>query len=328
MSRTVHGAGAKKAAVERLEIHVSYTCENSCLFCSERNRLRRFGSLDLTGSEIAGILREKRRAGFSHVTFTGGEPSLCAALPAALGAARALGFRTSVTTNGLAFADPAFVRRTAPLLDEAMLSCHGPTAKIHDALTGRKGSFDDAMAALDNLGKAGGGRLFLMVNTVAVKKNFKLVSDILRLVSRSGFVRHYMISNPAPEGGACEDYASLAPDLTAIGRRIGDLREQAALFGVTLRFFGAPACSLNGHYDLSNDLYYSPRLTVERAALPGGRAGLKETVSLRPTRRRVYLKSCGRCALRRSCGGIFRKYLEAFPEQAPFFRPITEVKAA
>ena len=328
MSGDVRMTDAKRAAPERLEIHVSYTCGNSCLFCSERNRLRRFRTLDLSGAEIAGILREKRRAGFSHVTFTGGEPSLCAALPAALGAARALGYRTAVTTNGAAFADPAFARRAAPLLDEAMLSCHGPTAALHDALTGRKGSFDDVMAALDNLGKAGRGRPFLMVNTVAMRKNFMRVSDILRRVAGTGLVRHYLISNPAPEGGACADYAALAPDLTAIGPRIGALREQAELFGVTLRFFGVPACALGGHYDLSNDLYYSPRLTVERAALPGGRAGLKETVSLRPTRRRVYLETCRPCPLRRSCGGIFRKYLEAFPGHAAFFRPVREAKPA
>ena len=306
--------------IKRLEIHISYSCGNGCVFCSEKSRLKKFRALNLTGPEIARVLRAKRRAGFSHVTFTGGEPSLHDTLPAALGMAKAFGYKTCVTTNGSGFASGAFARRIAPFLDEAILSCHGASAKTHDLLTGKKGSFAAFLAALANLSGAGGKRLYLMVNTVVTKKNVLQLPRILRLISGFGAVKHYLVSYPAPEGGACAGYGDLAVDLNEFRGQVRGLSVLALSSGITLRFFGVPACALGEQASASNDFYYSPRLTVERAALPRGRYGLKETASYRPTRRRVYLKACSPCRLRGSCGGIFRQYLRVFPGRTGVFR--------
>ena len=305
------------AEIKRLEIHISYSCENSCVFCSEKNRLKRFRSLNLSGREIASVLRAKRLAGFSHVTFTGGEPSLPGTLPAALGMAKALGYKTCVTTNGLGFASRDFARRVVPLLDEAILSCHGAEARTHDFLTGKEGSFAAVLAALSNLSAEGGRRLYLMVNTVVTWKNCAQLPRILRLISGYQAVRHYLVSYPAPEGGAFADYTSLAMDLAGFRCRIGGLWSAANASGIVLRFFGIPACALGRHADASNDLYYSPRLTVERGA-----RGLRETRSLLPVRRRVYLKTCAPCRFRGSCGGVFSEYLRLFPDRAGIFRPV------
>lgn len=308
--------------IERLEIHLSYSCKNNCVFCSERNRLKKFNALHLSGPELARVLKAKRRSGFSHVTFTGGEPSLPGTLPAALGMAKALGYKTCVTTNGLGFASAAFARRVVPLLDEVILSCHGASAAAHDALTGKKGSFAATLTALANLSAVGGKRLYLMVNTVVTRENAGQLPRILRLISGFGAVRHYLVSYPAPEGGACSRYGELAADLKTLRGRVAGLCAAARSAGITLRFFGFPACALGRHAAASNDFYYSPRLTIERAALPGGAAGLKETRSLRPVRRRVYLKTCAPCRFRGSCGGVFKKYLQTFPGQAGLFRPV------
>lgn len=307
--------------MKRLEIHVSYSCENNCVFCSEKNRLKKFSSRGLSGLEIARVLRAKRRAGFSHVTFTGGEPSLLAALPAALGAAKALGYKTCVTTNGLGFASRAFARRVVPLLDEAIVSCHGSSEKTHDSLTGKRGSFAAVLSALANMSAEGGKRLYLMVNTVVTKENAAQLPRILRMIAGFKAVRHYLVSYPAPEGGACADYGAIAVDFDKLRGGISGLWSQALSSGITLRFFGIPACVLGKCAAASNDFYYSPRLTVERAAFPGGRRGLRETESWRPVRRRVYLKACAPCRFRGSCGGIFRKYLQVFPERPDIVRP-------
>ena len=307
--------------MKRLEIHVSYSCENNCVFCSEKNRMKKFSSRSLSGLEIARVLRAKRLAGFSHVTFTGGEPSLLAALPAALGAAKTLGYKTCVTTNGLGFASKGFARRVVPLLDEAILSCHGSSEDTHDSLTRKKGSFAAVLSALANMSAEGGKRLYLMANTVVTKKNVSQLPRILRMLSGFKAVKHYLVSYPAPEGGACADYGAIGVDFNELRGGINGLWSLARASGITLRFFGIPACVLGARAAASNDFYYSPRLTVERAALPGGRCGLKETASWRPTRRRVYLKTCAFCGFRGSCGGIFKKYLQVFPGRTDIFRP-------
>ena len=309
------------AGFERLEIHVSYSCCNRCIFCSEKNRLKKFNSLSLSGPEIASVLREKRLAGFSHVTFTGGEPSLLPVLPAALGVARSLGYKTCVTTNGSGFASAGFARRVVPLLDEAIVSCHGDSEATHDALTGKKGSFSAVLSALANMSAAGGKRLYLMVNTVVTQKNLEQLPRIFRMIAGFKAVKHYLVSYPAPEGGACADYGGMAVDLSKLRGAIGGLGAIAVSSGITLRFFGIPACALGKLAENSNDFYYSPRLTVERAASAGGGVGLKETRSRRPTRRRIYLKACALCRFKGSCGGIFRKYLRVFPERPCIIRP-------
>ena len=167
----------------------------------------------------------------------------------------------------------------------------------------------------------GGERLYLMVNTVVTKENVAQLPRILRMIAGFKAVKHYLVSYPAPEGGACADYGAIAVDYDKLRGRIKGLWSRARSSGITLRFFGIPACVLGEHAAASNDFYYSPRLTVERAALPGGRGGLKETASWRPTRRRIYLKACAPCRFRGSCGGIFRKYFQVFPLRPDIIRP-------
>jgi MoaA/NifB/PqqE/SkfB family radical SAM enzyme len=167
----------------------------------------------------------------------------------------------------------------------------------------------------------GGKRLYLMVNTVVVEKNLKQLPRILRMISGFKAVKHYLVSYPAPEGGACAGYGAMAVDFDELRGGIRGLWSRALSRGITLRFFGIPACVLGVRAEASNDFYYSPRVTVERAVLPGGRLGLKETASWRPTRRRVYLKACALCRFRGSCGGVFRKYLQIFPMRSDIVRP-------
>ena len=130
-------------------------------------RWRRF---PLKGREISAVLLRRRREGFDHVTFTGGEPTAQPLLPAALRAARRLGFRTYLTTNGGLFAERSYARTVLPLVDELCLSIHGPDAQVHDASTRTPGSFARATQAFDNIQRYG-ERVFILTNTVGTVTN-------------------------------------------------------------------------------------------------------------------------------------------------------------
>ena len=104
-------AGARRSRMNRLEFHMAYVCTNRCVFCSEKDRMRRFRRYPITRRAVERVLKEKREEGFQHVTFTGGEPTLFPRFWQVLRFAKDLGYRTLVITNGSALAIPASVRK-------------------------------------------------------------------------------------------------------------------------------------------------------------------------------------------------------------------------
>jgi MoaA/NifB/PqqE/SkfB family radical SAM enzyme len=205
----------------------------------------------------------------------------------------------------------SFADRVLPFVDELCLSLHGPDAATHDAATGRPGSFARLQAAFDNAERQSRGR-FVFVNSVVTRLNAARLPDTLRLALSRGKVRHFLVSNLAPEGEGLRRYPELAVRHEEIARHLPGMAARAGGRGVDLRVFGVPLCALGARRALSNDLYYSPRVTVARARLEDGKVGWFEETALAPTRERVFLPACGTCADRGACGGVFRRYAEEF----------------
>ncbi|MDD5627848.1 MAG: radical SAM protein [Elusimicrobia bacterium] len=291
--------------IRRLEMHLTYGCVQGCVFCSESSRLARFRGAHLRAAEVARVLAVKRRQGCDHLTLTGGEPTLHPGLPAVLAAARRLGFKTYVTSNGARLAEAGYARLVLPLIDELCLSVHGDDAELHDSLTRCSGSFGRLRRAL--AAARCRRKLFLLTNTVVTRRNWARLEAVLRFILARPGVRHCLLSQVAPEGRGAQDYGRQAVPFSWWRRKLPALARLAERRGAVLRVFGLPLCALGKRQDCSNDLYFSPRVTVER-----GGAGLRETVSLRPTRRRVQPPLCLRCALRQDCGGVFRRHLAEF----------------
>ena len=88
-----------------------------------------------------------RRGLLDGVVFSGGEPTLDPALPAALAAVRALGFGTGLHTAGLA---PRRLHAVLPLLNWVGLDIKADPedATLHQRLTGRAGAHRAVQAAL------------------------------------------------------------------------------------------------------------------------------------------------------------------------------------
>jgi pyruvate formate lyase activating enzyme len=88
-----------------------------------------------------------RRGLLDAVVFSGGEPTLDPALPAALGDVRALGFQTGLHSAGLA---PRRLQALLPLLDWVGLDIKADPedAVLHQRLTGRAGAHRAAQGAL------------------------------------------------------------------------------------------------------------------------------------------------------------------------------------
>lgn len=295
----------------RLEFHIVYRCVNRCVFCSERDHMRAFAAHPASCDTLAEVLRAKRKEGYEHVTFTGGEPTLYPRVWESLRLAKELGYRTFLISNGAALSMPAFAERTLPFIDELCLSLHGPTAPVHDALTGRSGSFARQLEAFANVERQARD-IFVLVNTVVSRRNVALLPRILRLAGRHAKVRHYLASNLAPEGDGLRNYSDLSVRHEEILQRLPEMSRYARRRGIDLRIFGVPVCALGRYGRLSNDLYYSPRVTVARARLEDGTVGWFEEIAMGPTRERSHIEACAPCSYRDRCGGVFSRYLREY----------------
>ncbi len=92
-------------------------------------------------------LLERRRGLLDGVVFSGGEPTLQAALPQAMRMVRALGFRIGLHTAG---PYPDRLAALLPLVDWVGLDIKAPFDR-YDSITGAPGSGDKARASLRHL---------------------------------------------------------------------------------------------------------------------------------------------------------------------------------
>jgi MoaA/NifB/PqqE/SkfB family radical SAM enzyme len=144
---------------------------------------RRFDRRRLSLDEWQAVLDDLRALGTLTVTLTGGEPLAHPEFFALAAAVRARALALKVYTNG-ALVDDAAAERLAELRPLAVeLSLHGATAEVHDAATGRAGSFAAMWAGIARL-RARGVRLLL--KTPLTRLNEHQLDALIELVARHG----------------------------------------------------------------------------------------------------------------------------------------------
>jgi len=294
--------------MRRLELHLTYTCPEACVFCSEDHRMQRYRKFPVTWGRVARTLREHAAEGVEHLHITGGEPTIHPRFLDVLALARKLGMRTSIGTIGTRLQDEDFAARAFPLLNEALFSIHGPSAEVHDPLTRRPGSFDKQLRALELARDHGTMRA---VNTVMCRANIEALPQTVDFLDQRG-VSLIVVSNTTPEGAALDAYDSLAVPLEDLARVLPTVKASRA----TLRFFGVPMCLLSEDQRmLSNDLHWDPRVTVEWATEPG-KVVYGGEFSWTPARKRGHVAECEGCSLSGVCMGVYTEYADRWPTEA------------
>jgi MoaA/NifB/PqqE/SkfB family radical SAM enzyme len=297
---------ANRIKSRRLELHISYACGNNCIFCSENNQLNRFKDIFVNKDTVFETLGKATGEGISHVSFTGGEPTLHPDLVEILMFAKSCGLKTYLSSNGSSFASKSFCRRVLPYIDEVCLSIHGPYARIHNTHTSNPESFKKLKSAFINIENSP-NPVTMFSNTVITPYNINFLIKIAEFVSQFNRLKQILFSLVAPDGNGMRHFYSLTPRLGSIIKLVPDLSFLCKEKSIALKFFGIPLCALRGYERLSNDLYWSPRTTFE--LWKNSKANYyKKTKSLRPTRNRLKVHFCRSCIRKDLCGGIFKQY--------------------
>lgn len=294
--------------MRRLELHITYTCPERCVFCSEDHRMTAFKRLPVTWGRVAKVLRVHAERGVQNLHLTGGEPTIHPRFVDILKLAKKLQMRTSLGTIGTMLCRDDFAAEALPYLDEGLFSLHGWNAEVHDGLTRCAGSFERVTRAIRNA-KRLRPDFKLYINTVVTNRNIDDLPKTVAFASKLGAIL-IVVSNTTPEGAAYDAYTELAVPLAKLKQVLPTVPAFAG--DSVLRFFGIPMCTMGEYRMLSNDLHWDPRVTVEwRRA--GDKAIFDDFYNWTPARKRIHVDACNGCGWREVCMGVYDRYAELWP---------------
>jgi len=178
---TVAPFSARPSAPYRMDLAVTYRCNNACAHCYNA-RPRQHP--ELPTAVWFEILDRLWSLGVPHVVFTGGEATLRNDLPELIAHAEGNGQITGLNTNGRRLADREHLRALVDAgLDHVQITLESSDESIHDGMMGRSGAFRQTVAGLRN---ALDSRLFVMTNTTMLQTNRHTIGQTLDFLQEVG----------------------------------------------------------------------------------------------------------------------------------------------
>ncbi|MFO0550527.1 MAG: radical SAM protein [Polyangiaceae bacterium] len=179
-------------------VRLSYDCNNRCTFCLDSNA--HDGTMR-DNDEIKVQIIQGRKRGSERLILSGGEPTMHPNFLDFVLLGKRAGYRKIQTvTNGRMFRYPAFLERARDNgLDEITFSLHGHTAKLHDALVGTPGAFEEEVAGLK--AALASGAFIVNVDIVINKRNVKHLAEMLEIFIGWG-VKEFDLLHVIPFGNA------------------------------------------------------------------------------------------------------------------------------
>jgi molybdenum cofactor biosynthesis enzyme MoaA len=179
-------------------VRLTFDCNDRCVFCLDAHthtgEMRR-------AEEVREQILDGRRKGAERLILSGGEPTIHPNYVDFVRLGRLAGYRwVQTVTNGRMFSYPEFLRRCVDEgLSEITFSIHGPNAKVHDALVGTKGAFEQEMRGLKNA--LADGRVVVNIDIVVNRANVKHLPEMLRKFTAMG-VKEFDLLQVVPFGRA------------------------------------------------------------------------------------------------------------------------------
>jgi radical SAM protein with 4Fe4S-binding SPASM domain len=172
---------AKPSAPYRMDLALTYRCNNDCAHCYNA-RSRRFPELDLP--DWKRIIDQVWSLRIPHIVFTGGEPTLFTALPELVAYAEDIGLITGLNTNGRKLSDRDYLEELVEAgLDHVQITFESHDPNIHDPMVGAQGAWQETVNGLKN---ALDTSLYLMTNTTLLTHNVNALEETLDFLGDLG----------------------------------------------------------------------------------------------------------------------------------------------
>ena len=269
-------------------------CNQYCRFCSNP-ATGWVLDLDTAKREIDDFVAR----GYFGIILTGGEPSLSDLIPDITRYAVERGLHVRMITNGSRIAKEGIAGSYFEAgLRHFHVSIHSCREELEDFLTGVKGSFALAMAALENLGRVGAT---VNINTVINRFNADHLDENVRaFTTRFPFIRHFVWNNLDPSMGRAETNRDTAHRLAdfelALARAMRFLHKS----GRTFRVERVPLCYMTEFAHCSTETRKIVKHEERIVHFLDEKGTIRQTDF-------VHAKAdvCQQCSLNDICGGLF-----------------------
>lgn len=179
----------REATGLELTLELGNFCPLACLHCSQDAGPFRTDSLTLHKS--LDIVKEAKSLGADTIAISGGEPLCSPNLLPICRYAKSLGLRVFIYTAGSIVENGGLVAISDKLtdalaglgVDRLIVNLQASRAELHDRITGRTGSFDNAIKAIKRLTRMG---LRVEIHFVPMKLNFQELLAVADLAHELG----------------------------------------------------------------------------------------------------------------------------------------------
>jgi MoaA/NifB/PqqE/SkfB family radical SAM enzyme len=180
LSQRINLLASQKNIPLSVLIELTYRCNHACYYCYQK----KYPTVkELSLNKWRDILRQLADAGTLYLTFSGGEPFIRKEFLQIIKYARKLEFGVSIITNGTLLT-PQIIRSLADMaIMDIGISFLAAEARLHDLLSGVKGSFIKARKNLDLCLKAG---LKTMIKHTVSSLNFGEFVKLGKLADETG----------------------------------------------------------------------------------------------------------------------------------------------
>ncbi|MEZ4382224.1 MAG: radical SAM protein [Nannocystaceae bacterium] len=195
---TIHEEAAHQ---KRNWVRLTFDCNDRCVFCLDAHT---HDGTNRARAEVKAQILDGRRKGAERLILSGGEPTIHPNFVDFVRLGRLAGYdKVQTVTNGRMFAYGDFLRRSVDAgLGEITFSIHGPNARIHDALVGTKGAFEEELKGLRNA--LDDGRVIINIDVCVNRANVRHLPDMLRKFIGMG-VLEYDLLHIIPFGRAYKE---------------------------------------------------------------------------------------------------------------------------
>lgn len=287
--------------MRRIDVKITFQCNNYCQFCVQGNKRDRFAPKTLR--QIVDFLKKSRAEGYQEVVFTGGEPTVHPDLLKMVSAAKKLGFFTQIQTNGRTFAYKDFCQKLIALgVNQFSPSLHGASAATHDFLTSAPGSFDQVTRGIKNLKDL---NQQVITNSVITTSNYKELPQLAELLV-SLRVDQFQLAFIHIAGTAAANKDWLVPKKTEIMPFVKKALDIGLKAGVTVMTEAIPYCLMRGYED------YIAEKIIPQAKIMDSDFVLEDYTKYRQSEGKAKGPLCVKCKHYKICEGPWREYPEIF----------------
>ena len=220
----------------RMDLAVTYRCQNDCGHCYLEHKDKKELALDQWKSVIAKLWE----IGIPHVVFTGGEPTLYEGIEELIAKSEEFGQVTGLITNGRNLRGEGYLRDLVNKgLDHVQITVLSHRESVHDRLVGSEGAWKETMEGLKT---ALGEDLYVSTNTTIMRSNYEDIEETMRHLIALG-VKNIAFNSVIRSGRGEETEGITYDELRSVLTKAKSIADEK---GVNLIWYSpTPYCEFN-----------------------------------------------------------------------------------